>query len=89
MKRKLTSKTVEHLKALGPKRLDVWDTVLQGFGGARLGGGPLCRFQLKLPPPAQYLFLACHVAFRIPSICQSAQTNHSLNLQESFAIRTE
>jgi hypothetical protein len=32
MKRKLTSKTVEHLKALGPKRLDVWDTVLQGFG---------------------------------------------------------
>jgi integrase len=32
MKRKLTSKTVEHLKALGPKRLDVWDTALQGFG---------------------------------------------------------
>jgi len=32
MKRKLTSKTVEHLKTLGPKRLDVWDTALQGFG---------------------------------------------------------
>src|SRR4051812_37462703 len=32
MRRKLTSKTIEHLKAPGPKRLDVWDTVLQGFG---------------------------------------------------------
>jgi integrase len=32
MRKKLTSKIVEHLKAPGPKRIDVWDTVLQGFG---------------------------------------------------------
>lgn len=32
MRQKLTSKTIEHLKATGPKRLDVWDTTLQGFG---------------------------------------------------------
>jgi integrase len=32
MRRKLTSKAIEHLNAPGPKRLDVWDTVLQGFG---------------------------------------------------------
>jgi Arm DNA-binding domain len=32
MRRKLAPKLVEHLKAPGPKRLDVWDTVLQGFG---------------------------------------------------------
>jgi hypothetical protein len=32
MKRKLAPKLIEHLKATGPKRLDVWDTVLQGFG---------------------------------------------------------
>jgi len=32
MKRKLAPKIIEYLKAPGPKRLDVWDTVLQGFG---------------------------------------------------------
>ena len=32
MRAKLSPKLVEHLKAPGPKRLDVWDTVLQGFG---------------------------------------------------------
>jgi integrase len=32
MRRKLSPKLVEHIKALGPKRLDVWDTVLQCFG---------------------------------------------------------
>jgi len=32
MKRKLTPKTVEHLKAEGRRRLEVWDTTLPGFG---------------------------------------------------------
>ena len=32
MKKKLSTKLVEHLKALGPKRLDAWDTALQCFG---------------------------------------------------------
>jgi integrase len=32
VRRKLAPKIVEHLKAPGPKRLEVWDTVLQGFG---------------------------------------------------------
>lgn len=32
MRRKLSPKIVEHLKATGPKRMDVWDTVLQCFG---------------------------------------------------------
>jgi hypothetical protein len=32
MRKKLTSKVVEYLKVPGPKRMDVWDTVLQGFG---------------------------------------------------------
>src|SRR5262245_58093244 len=32
MRRKLSSKIVEHLKASGPKRMDVWDTALQCFG---------------------------------------------------------
>lgn len=32
MRRKLTSKVVEFLNSPGPKRMDVWDTVLQGFG---------------------------------------------------------
>jgi hypothetical protein len=32
MRAKLSPKGVEHLKAPGPKRLDVWDTVLQCFG---------------------------------------------------------
>src|SRR4051794_34479095 len=32
MKRKLTPKTVEHLKAKGRRRLEVWDTTLPGFG---------------------------------------------------------
>ena len=32
MRAKLSPKLVEHLKAPGPKRLDVWDTVLQCFG---------------------------------------------------------
>lgn len=32
MRRKLTSKVVEFLNAPGPKRMEVWDTVLQGFG---------------------------------------------------------
>jgi integrase len=32
MRRKLAPKIIEHLKAPGPKRLEVWDTVLQGFG---------------------------------------------------------
>src|SRR5689334_5574396 len=32
MKRKLTPKTVEHLKTEGRRRLEVWDTTLPGFG---------------------------------------------------------
>ena len=32
MRRKLAPKIIDYLKAPGPKRLDVWDTVLQGFG---------------------------------------------------------
>ena len=32
MRRKLSPKLIEHLKAPGPKRMDVWDTVLQCFG---------------------------------------------------------
>jgi hypothetical protein len=32
MKRKLTPKTIEHLKAEGPTRLELWDTTLLGFG---------------------------------------------------------
>jgi hypothetical protein len=32
VRRKLAPKVIEHLKAPGPKRLEVWDTVLQGFG---------------------------------------------------------
>jgi integrase len=32
MRKKLAPKIIDHLKAPGPKRLDVWDTVLQGFG---------------------------------------------------------
>lgn len=32
MRRKLAPKIIEHLKTPGPKRLEVWDTVLQGFG---------------------------------------------------------
>ena len=32
MRRKLSPKIVEHLKAPGPKRMDAWDTVLQCFG---------------------------------------------------------
>ena len=32
MKRKLTPKTVEHLKAEGLRRLEVWDSTLPGFG---------------------------------------------------------
>jgi len=32
MRRKLTSKVVEHLTPSGFDREDVWDTVLQGFG---------------------------------------------------------
>jgi integrase len=32
MRRKLSPKLVEHLKASGPKRNDVWDAVLQCFG---------------------------------------------------------
>jgi integrase len=32
MRRKLSPKLIEHLKSPGPKRLDVWDTVLQCFG---------------------------------------------------------
>jgi integrase len=32
MKRKLTPKTIEHLKAEGRRRLEVWDTTLPGFG---------------------------------------------------------
>jgi integrase len=32
MRRKLSPKLVEHLKTPGPKRMDVWDTVLQCFG---------------------------------------------------------
>jgi hypothetical protein len=32
MRRKLAPKIIEHLKAPGPKRMEVWDTVLQGFG---------------------------------------------------------
>ena len=32
MRKKLDSRIVEYLKVPGPKRVDVWDTVLQGFG---------------------------------------------------------
>ena len=32
MRKKLSPKLVEHLKAPSPKRMDVWDTVLQCFG---------------------------------------------------------
>jgi integrase len=32
MRIKFTAKTIEHLSAQGPKRLDAYDTVLQGFG---------------------------------------------------------
>ena len=32
MRRKLSAKLIEHLKASGPKRIDVWDTALQCFG---------------------------------------------------------
>src|SRR4051812_17301359 len=32
MRKKLTSKIIEYLKAPGPKRVDVWDMLLQGFG---------------------------------------------------------
>lgn len=32
MRKKLAPKIIDHLKAPGPKRMDVWDTVLQGFG---------------------------------------------------------
>jgi Arm DNA-binding domain len=32
MRRKLAPKIIEHLKTPGPKRMDVWDTVLQCFG---------------------------------------------------------
>jgi hypothetical protein len=32
MRRKLAPKIVEHLRTPGPKRMDVWDTVLQCFG---------------------------------------------------------
>lgn len=32
MRKKLAPKIIDHLKAPGPKRLDLWDTVLQGFG---------------------------------------------------------
>ena len=39
MRRKLSPKVVEHLKASGPKRMDVWDTVLQCFGVRVSPGG--------------------------------------------------
>jgi len=39
MKRKLSPKVIEHLKATGPKRMDVWDTVLQCFGVRVSPGG--------------------------------------------------
>jgi hypothetical protein len=39
MRAKLSPKLVEHLKAPGPKRLDVWDTVLQCFGVRVSPGG--------------------------------------------------
>jgi integrase len=32
VRKKLAPKVIEHLKAPGPKRLEVWDTALQGFG---------------------------------------------------------
>jgi len=32
MRQKLSPKLIEHLKSPGPKRMDVWDTVLQCFG---------------------------------------------------------
>src|SRR5262245_20816062 len=39
MSAKLSPKLVEYLKAPGPKRLDVWDTVLQCFGVRVSPGG--------------------------------------------------
>ena len=39
MRRKLSPKVVEYLKASGPKRMDVWDTVLQCFGVRVSPGG--------------------------------------------------
>jgi hypothetical protein len=32
MRHKLTSKLIEHVKAPGPKRMDLWDIGLPGFG---------------------------------------------------------
>lgn len=39
MKQKLSPKLVEHLKAPGPKRMDVWDSILQCFGVSVSPGG--------------------------------------------------
>lgn len=39
MRRKLAPKIVDHLKAPGPKRMDVWDAVLQCFGVRISPGG--------------------------------------------------
>jgi integrase len=39
MRRKLAPKIIEHLKAPGPRRMDVWDTVLQCFGVRVSPGG--------------------------------------------------
>ena len=39
MRRKLTPKMIDYLKAPGPKRMDVWDTVLQAFGVRVSPGG--------------------------------------------------
>jgi integrase len=39
MKRKLTPKTIEHLKAEGRRRREVWDTTLPGFGIRAYGTG--------------------------------------------------
>ena len=49
MRRKLTSKVIEYLDAPGPKRMDVWDTVLQGFGVRVSPGGRRVWFVIARP----------------------------------------
>ena len=49
MKKKLTAKYVEHISVDGARRLDVWDTVLQGFGVRASPGGRKTWFVIIRP----------------------------------------
>jgi integrase len=49
MKKKLTAKYIEHLNVDGPRRLDVWDSVLQGFGVRASPGGRKTWFVIIRP----------------------------------------